>query len=172
MDRAAWNPRADEELDQVGNELDQLAAAYRSARPAGATNAASRLLGRGSGLTPSGDDVIIGFLLALRRILSGAPVLRPLQTSQENDPDFEIQANFYKEASLRIVELSRQKTTWLAAGLIESAADGQADERLVTALDGILSGSLPPDECTRRLLSYGSSSGGDTWLGVGLAFGL
>ena len=81
-------------------------------------------------------------------------------------------SGFFLPLRARLIELARQKTTWLAAALIECAAEGQADERLITALDGIITGDLPPEECTRRLLAYGSSSGGDAWLGIGLGFTL
>ena len=56
--------------------------------------------------------------------------------------------------------------------MIACALEGQADERLISALDGILRGSLNARECAKRLTDYGSSSGGDTLLGMAMAIQL
>jgi hypothetical protein len=106
-----------------------------------------RILGRGQGLTPSGDDVVIGILLALSRgVFSKSPKILLIP-----EP---------------IVALTRQMTTSLSSCLIASAIHGQADERLLSALDGILFGNLKVEECAARLLAYGGSSGGDCLLGM------
>jgi hypothetical protein len=169
---------SDADLEDIARSLDQFAIAIRARDLASATAQASRLLGRGTGLTPSGDDVITGFLLALNRFAYAGPAaLSATDQSLPMDDGISIfqdpaQIAFFTTMKQRLVELARQKTTWLGAALIECAASGQADERLTTALDAILTGSMPPAECARRLLAYGSSSGTDAWLGVVLAFGL
>jgi Protein of unknown function (DUF2877) len=109
-------------------------------------------LGRGAGLTPAGDDMILGLLLAYHRWGS---VLRPLfNVTRLND---------------LVIREASQKTTLISANLIACAAQGQADERLVRALDGIMTGSLAPDRCARNLLGWGNSSGCDALVGMALA---
>jgi hypothetical protein len=56
-----------------------------------------------------------------------------------------------------------------AANLIECAADGQGDERLVTVADGIATGSAPIDTCVDCLPVWGSSSGIDALAGMAIA---
>lgn len=53
-------------LLQGGSALEDLGKAVRSGDAAGVTGAVGQLAGLGPGLTPSGDDVLAGFLLALR----------------------------------------------------------------------------------------------------------
>jgi hypothetical protein len=115
------------------------------------TDAASRLLGYGRGLTPSGDDLLTGFLLALNRWTQ-----YPYSRDQLH------------QINTRLVNIAYTQTTSLSANLIAAAAQGQADERLVTALDALLTAALPPTEIAHRLLSYGSSSGIDALLGMAL----
>ena len=109
------------------------------------------LLGLGSGLTPSGDDFIIGLLLTLNR---WDAVLK-----LRNLPAFNKQ----------VIEAAYVKTTTLSATLIECAADGQADERLVTALDYLMTGIGEPKPILDDLLSWGNSSGVDALVGMVVA---
>jgi hypothetical protein len=111
-----------------------------------------RVMGLGSGLTPSGDDLIAGFLLAASRY-------KEVVFPNLNRP------SFYAS----ILEIAYQKTSLLSANLIECASQGQADERLVHALDGIMAGSIDPATSAQYLLGWGNSSGGDAFLGMALA---
>ena len=113
------------------------------------------LLGYGTGLTPSGDDLVTGFLLTLNRW--GKNLL----------PGIELQ-----EFNRSVVQTARQKTTALSANLIECAANGDANERLIQAFDGIMTGVPGPEKCARLLLSWGNSSGGDALTGMVLAISL
>ncbi|MYW64970.1 DUF2877 domain-containing protein [Streptomyces sp. SID8379] len=67
---AAWAPPAPR---PVADGLDRLRTALRAGRPDRIAAAAHALLGLGPGLTPSGDDILCGLLLALPPPLS-APV--------------------------------------------------------------------------------------------------
>ena len=96
------------------------------------------LLGQGRGLTPSGDDVVIGLLLMLNR--------------WHTDRD-------WTEVNRTVIAAAYQRTTTISANLIDCAADGQGDERLITVADGIAAGLVPIDECVNCVLSWGSSSG-------------
>jgi hypothetical protein len=115
-------------------------------------SALTPLLGLGAGLTPAGDDVILGMLLAYHR---WGAVLKP---------SFDL-----AELSDRLNQAASQRTTLLSANLIACASQGQADERLISALDGILTGSPAPDQCARALTNWGHSSGRDALVGMALA---
>jgi hypothetical protein len=99
-------------------------------------------LGLGEGLTPAGDDLLIGFLLALNR-WGGA--IRP---------DYEA-----GELSGRLVALAYRRTTTLSANLIECASCGQADERLIQALDSLACGKPELKKSLNALAGWGNSSG-------------
>ena len=106
-------------------------------------------LGHGSGLTPSGDDFIMGMLLTLNRC-------KEILEFDENMLAFKQQ----------IIETAYEKTTTLSANLIECAAQGLADERLVTTLDYLLTGIGEPKQILDDLLSWGNSSGIAALLGM------
>ena len=146
--------------DQVKNVLAQLAGVRQLLRASDRKpNQTSELceqlapwLGLGSGLTPSGDDLIIGLLLALSRwgdVLAPGLDLAALQRE--------------------ILPLARRKTTLLSASLIECATQGQGDERLLTALDGIMTGSPDPTTGASHLLQWGNSSGVDALTGMAIS---
>lgn len=109
------------------------------------------LLGLGRGLTPTGDDILLGLLLALNR-------WRPLLAHG-------LDIGWLNRS---ILAQAYQRTTTISANLIECAARGQADERLVAALDGIMTGSPGPDETARLLSTWGSASGFDALCGMAL----
>ena len=110
------------------------------------------LLGLGAGLTPAGDDLILGLLLAYNR---WGLALRPaFDLAKLND---------------LLNRVASQKTTLLSANLIACASQGQADERLVNALDGMMTGNPAPDQCAHSLSNWGNSSGCDALVGMALA---
>lgn len=107
------------------------------------------LLGCGSGLTPSGDDLILGLLLALSHCRGWFGADETIE-----------------QLSSRMVTLAGQKTTTLSANLIAMAVLGQADERLVAALAGVLTGRPEPAAVAAGLASWGNSSGADALVGM------
>jgi hypothetical protein len=111
-----------------------------------------RSLGFGEGLTPAGDDLALGFLLALNR---WGDLLCPSLDAPE--------------INQKICQAARCKTSTLSANLIECASLGQADERLIVALNGILTGSPDPETCAAHLLSWGHTSGACAFRGMLLA---
>ncbi len=125
-----------------------------SARPNSA-NFMISLLGNGSGLTPSGDDFVMGFLLALNR---WTEVLFP-----GYDP---------KKLNKIVVDAAYEKTTTLSANLIECAARGQGDERLIAALDWLIGGTTQDSGHIDEMLRWGSSSGVDVFAGFVAALSL
>ena len=109
------------------------------------------LLGLGSGLTPAGDDLAAGLLLSLVR---WGHVLAPGLDG--------------RALGREVIRLAYGKTTTLAANLIECAAQGQANERLVITLDGMVTGQTDPVTCATYLANWGHTSGLDSLLGMAL----
>ena len=107
-------------------------------------------LGMGQGLTPSGDDLIIGVLLVLNRwqdTLFPAYELHKLNQS--------------------IISAANQKTTTISENLIACAAQGSADERLIYVADAIFtSDEHDQAKCVSYLLELGNSSGVDSLVGM------
>ena len=134
------------------NGLESCAQALRS----GSVQAAGALkgfLGRGPGLTPQGDDFILGLLLALNRWQKLFPT------------DVAVEA-----INQEIVWAARRQTTALSASLIACAAEAQADERLVRALDGLVTGTPEAEECAALFQDWGSTSGWVAFQGMAMAF--
>ena len=111
------------------------------------------MLGLGRGLTPSGDDLICGLLMFFNRW----PALCPLSSAHLN------------EFNRWVIHASRERTTALSTSLLELACLGTGDERLINAVDGLATGATEIDSWLPKLLSYGSSSGGDALLGMAIA---
>ncbi len=131
--------------------LESLTLAYRERRLDRIVEHSQALLGLGPGLTPSGDDLLAGMLLSLNRwghILA---------------PGLDIPA-----INREIVPLAYRKTTTLGANLIDCASQGQANERLILALDGIMTGEPGAERCAALLAGWGSSSGVDALAGMSL----
>jgi len=116
------------------------------------TNALIDLLGAGPGLTPLGDDLILGLTLAFNR--GGEAIYPKINLINFNQT---------------ILGAAREKTTHLSFSLLSCAARGDADERLIQVLDAILTGSRIPDQDLVQLLDWGSSSGVAVLAGMILA---
>jgi hypothetical protein len=114
----------------------------------------SRLIGLGPGLTPSGDDVVTGFVLAL---LEG----ERLGLLSQNRSSTLVHA---------IRSLSPGKTNTSSHSMLELACRGLAGEtlnQLIVSLYG--RGAQRVEEDAERLIRIGHSSGTDMVLGVLLA---
>lgn len=132
---------------RIGDESDSLVVAYRAGRIVEAVDHASRLIGLGPGLTPSGDDLLLGFLAALH-------TRRPLPA----------EAAAFGAAVVRIARLSTNDIS--LAGLV-TAADGAAGEVVSNLLCAICNAAIPAIEtAVRDVLTIGASSGTDMALGV------
>jgi hypothetical protein len=115
----------------------------------------TNLLGYGRGLTPSGDDLLAGLLLALNRWQTA---LYGLDTGE-----------FLGAINHNLSTKAYTHTTALSANIMTAAAAGQADERLIQSLDALIIGNMPPAGICNLLLRYGASSGIDTLTGFALA---
>ena len=103
---------------------------------------ARQLLGRGDGLTPSGDDVLAGYLVAAAAYRLPADNLRAL-----------VQAE------------APQRTTTLSAALLRHAAAGEAIPQVGGLLDA-LRGARPLRAALADLLDVGHTSGAALAAGV------
>lgn len=110
--------------------------------------------GRGLGLTPSGDDFLLGLLY----------VLNSLRSIPETSPD---------NLTPLVLEICRERTTWLSYQLIRAACLGQVDERLHN-MAMVLTGnsSVHMSKAISDVATWGNSSGMDATSGMLAALSL
>ena len=145
-------PRPSSATGQFTEKLQALIAALQSSDTSDLLNHLAVFLGQGSGLTPSGDDFLLGLFLTLNRWPDHFPIdesVGPL--------------------GWEIVEKARHQTTHLSANLIECAIHGEADQRLINALDGLMTNEKCALEWMDGLINWGNSSGLDAFAGMILA---
>jgi hypothetical protein len=128
--------------------LVDLSSGLRQADHARVARGARTLAGRGPGLTPSGDDILVGCLLALTALphVGGASV---------------------REA---IAHSARHRTTQISTAYLDAAARGEASEawhRFVAAMS--VSDAVRVVGAARELLVVGETSGSDMLGGFVLA---
>ncbi len=116
----------------------------------GTLQAGKSILGRGGGLTPSGDDWLSGFLLYHARTGD--------------------QSAFIRELGQVLTVMAFNSTTMISANRIEAACQGWSEELFLEVVDSLL---VPDGELSNlsveRLVNYGHSSGVDTCVGIGAA---
>ena len=105
------------------------------------------LAGRGRGLTPSGDDFLLGLVYGFYMLPHRFQSIR-------------------EAASAAIVDQVRTRSTLISANLVECAAMGEVDERLGAAFQTLLHPDSPPDTAIPGILGWGSSSGMDATAGM------
>ena len=110
--------------------------------------AARDLTGLGEGLTPAGDDCVLGALAAIHR-------LAPEWLS--SDPSL----------PHRLADAARSRTTDVARDFLLEALDG----RFAEAVRALLTAPSPglAEQAARELLAMGATSGADTLCGIRLA---
>jgi Protein of unknown function (DUF2877) len=135
----------------VDREGVRLARAARALQAADAANALDRLIGRGPGLTPSGDDLITGFLAGLFSTAADDRALRA-----------------FLEGFCLTVARAAASTTDISRAYLTQAADGWFAEPLVTLARqigaGVDHGSI--DSATIAALRVGHTSGGASVFGL------
>ena len=131
--------------------INKIERALRSRNTIELLEALKTLVGSGEGLTPQGDDLLCGFLLAdhyFRDILY--PQLDLLKTIKD------------------VIEYSKQATTTLSWNLMQCAAEGSADERIMNCITWLAADHIDSNLAymIEELLTYGSSSGLETLAGI------
>ncbi|MEO3813914.1 DUF2877 domain-containing protein [Sphaerisporangium sp. B11E5] len=116
-----------------------------------AITAAEQLMGLGPGLTPSGDDMLAGLLVALRHLGGSAGVRRAVWLADW------LAATVAFDAGTR--------TTPISATLLHCAARGEACVDALAVLRGV-AGRRPLEPALRRLLQIGHTSGADLAWGM------
>ncbi|QIM21571.1 DUF2877 domain-containing protein [Phycicoccus sp. HDW14] len=113
--------------------------------------AVGRLVGRGPGLTPSGDDALAGALLVRRALGHVPPRGRP-------DP------------LAAAVRARLHATTAVSASLLAAALDGWATPEVVALVDAVAAGDLAATRAALPpVLAVGHTSGADLVAGLGAA---
>jgi hypothetical protein len=137
----------------AGEELVRAAAAGELGA---AFAAADRMVGLGPGLTPSGDDLLCGFLVTLHQLAPPGGGTRA----------------FAAALGRLVATRAVRATTALSATLLGHAARGEAPAEVVDVLTA-LGQDGPGDRLTARalprLLAVGHTSGRDLALGVAAA---
>lgn len=115
-----------------------------------------RFIGFGEGLTPSGDDFLVGLVASLHFL---------------NDPDLKSFLQRIKE----IINSEKDRTTFLSGKFLKYACQGRFPETVLNLIEAFFSGDREEvEEAARKCLESGATSGKDTVLGVlcGLSLGV
>lgn len=145
--RAAW------EAEYLGKPapLARVDAATRSAG-----GAIAHLLGRGLGLTPSGDDILCGFGCGLHYLWRCGS----------------LQCEVWKEYTRLVLEQLPGKTTAVSEQYLRAMCAGYANEDFIELISALNKGAeVDLSKYFARILEVGHTSGADSLLGFGAAFG-
>lgn len=146
--------RADEEIPTAWHELRLLAGALAEGDGPALAAAARPMLGRGQGLTPAWDDLLLGFMAIAWFVEPALP--RPTQRALH-------------ALMGALAQAAPQRTTAISANYLILAADGGWSERLSAATLALLTATGPSLVAPlQRLLAFGHSSGHDTAVGLTL----
>lgn len=117
--------------------------------------AAAHLFGLGTGLTPSGDDWITGFMLY--------QCCQEIATKKAPRP-------FITSLGAELVFTAYHQTTWISANRIEAALKGWSEDLFLSAVNFIFDPSTGAHEkIVDGLYHFGHSSGVDTFTGIAYA---
>jgi hypothetical protein len=135
--------------ERIGDRAEALEHALRHEDDDGLARAARALVGFGPGLTPSGDDVLVGLVTVLHRSwaagAAGGALVRRLQAA---------------------VPPLLGRTTPISAHHLALALDGHAGEHLVALVDELLDHGTPQPSTVARVRATGATSGADAIVGV------
>jgi hypothetical protein len=140
------------DIPGIEHQIIHLLKSLGSANPSAILSGMESILGAGPGLTPLGDDILLGILLAMNRARS--------QICASGDV-----IHFYDT----LLKAAEENTTTLSWSLLSCAIQGSADERIIRVLDGLTSAREIPDHDLLSLLDWGSSSGMAVLAGILMA---
>ncbi len=147
-----------------GEDVPRIAAferALRSQKARPIHDAAAKLAGWGPGLTPSGDDYLVGAMLALW-YLAPDDVERP-EFSNTLDSGFSLSASILCSW---ITRAAAPRTNRISRAFLKAARDGLADARWHTLLETLAAGDgSAVQQAARSILDFGATSGLDTLIG-------
>lgn len=127
--------------------MDALYSALRHYDEAALEVGVDRLVGLGAGLTPSGDDVLAGMLIALH-------LIRPSDA---------------EHIGRLVVRIVRGRTTKISQAYLEAAAGGNAGEAWHDLARQLERGSGGVRTASQRVMAFGETSGADMLTGFVLA---
>jgi hypothetical protein len=133
-----------------------LAAAVRAFSDGGDARGLASLVGLGVGLTPSGDDVLLGALAALDLASVCSPIARPLRRDLVESLPLPLEA----------------RTARLSAQMLRAAADGLYAEPVLDLLHVLADDGTSPapvERAAAALARLGHRSGRDMLLGIAAA---
>lgn len=149
----SWNPYAEMALPY----FDGLIASFELGNTEGAAEEASRLLGLGPGLTPSGDDFLCGFLGTLS-------LVSPFLGDQRKDID---------DLNRRVISSINGRTNPISHAYLRHYARGKPSGFTSRMIQSLLDGTESNiEESIKNVCRVGHSSGTDTALGVLTAFSI
>jgi len=146
------NPEQIPGVAVIGERILDLQNALVAGIPEKITEGSIKLLGLGPGLTPLGDDFLLGVILTLNRWKHVLP-------DQFRRGPVNLVTDIVDSLNEIILENTRLKTTRISASLLACAMERAADERLLVVLDGLFSDSPITQSDMRNLLRWGNSSG-------------
>ena len=128
-----------------------LATACRGLDVPAAHAQAQRLVGWGEGLTPAGDDCLVGMLAALHALAPG-----------------DLPREHFRNALAAHIAGSAQRATRIAAHYLRLAAAGPFTEPLLSLRDALLgqADEARVDAAVQRTLAVGATSGAGTVAGL------
>jgi len=135
---------------EIFNQTTSICTAFKDKNLRLFEQAVDFFIGRGAGLTPSGDDFLLGLVYSLYRF----DILYPFRLDTLKDS----------------ITQAANKTTLISANLIRCAAQGEVDERLLNAFDYLITNRYPPPEVVSGIMDWGSSSGVDALAGMSLGY--
>jgi hypothetical protein len=131
--------------------IGRLEQAFRSEEKDALTVAVSELIGLGTGLTPSSDDMLAGLVLVCVLYAKNRGYARRAS----------------RLIAQVIAEEARGRTTMLSEEYLVQAASGRGNEPVMRLCTSMLTGGRESVEReTRRVLAIGETSGTDTVLGI------
>ncbi len=148
----------------IGERIQNLQNALKTGVPEKVAEGSVKLLGLGPGLTPLGDDFLLGVLLTFNRwghvLIPTLPDIKKSGTPAQSVVGRSNQPNkLVNDLNRIILENTGLKTTQISASLLTCAVEGAADERLLKVLDGFFSGVDLTQNDIKNILRWGSSSG-------------
>ncbi len=150
------NPSQIPGVPVIGERILNLRNALKTGSPEKIANESIKLLGLGPGLTPLGDDFLLGVLLTLNR---WGHIIFPIRSDIQKSDSESHPTNLVNYLNQIILQNTQLKTTQISTSLLMCAMEGAADERLLRVLDGLISGSAITQKELQNILRWGNSSG-------------